>query len=266
MMGNHRKQTAKVLFALGVIISIAVVCYGIETEKSDVIDLTRPLGPGCPSFSIIETPVDDTAPGLIPERRFVFAYEPGLTETTTLVLPHRWVEDGATLDDITVSSLIMPTVVIDATDLAAGSEEFALDAGTLMRYETFAGEIPEGAAVLVALRADNTGTRSGIPAAPMPAGYPGLAPDAVTFLVDKRHVSMIGIDTPGIDPSGREDNEAAMVLAKSGGLALVNLWGVDSLPSRGGVLVLSPLAIDGADTVPARVLVFVPKVPLPPVE
>ena len=264
MMGRHGKRAAGVLLVLGVIASVAVVCCGLDTENSDVVDLTRPLG--LTSFIIRETAIDGETPGDIPDRRFVFAYEPGLTEATTLVSPRRWVEGGAVLDDIPASSLIVPVAVIDATDLAGESGEFALDAGTLMRYETFAGEIPEGIAVLVALRDDNTGTELESATVPLPAGYPGLTPDAVTFLVEKRHVSIIGIDTPGIDPSERGGNEAAIILAKSGGLALVNLKGVDLLPSRGGVLVLAPLAIGEADVAPARVFVLVPKAPTLPIE
>ena len=73
-----------VLLALGMIVSIAPVCRGIETENSDVVDLTRPLGPGLSSFTIEETPGDEDgeAPGGAPGRRFVFAYEPGLTGAT----------------------------------------------------------------------------------------------------------------------------------------------------------------------------------------
>ena len=264
MMDRYIKRATIPCLALGVLVSIAVSCFGIDTDNSDVVDLTRPLEPGLSSF-VLETVVDDGTPGDVPKRRLVFTYEPGLIGTTVLVSPRRWVEDGEILDDVAASSLIMPVLVIDATDLAGENGDFALDAGTLMRYETFAGEIPEGTAVLVALRSGAAGTGPENDAS-LTAAYPGLAPDAVTFLVEKRHVSLIGIDSPGIDPSGRGENEAAMILAKSGGLALVNLKGIDSLPSRGGVLVVSPLAIHGADAAPARALVLVPKVSKPPVE
>ena len=265
MMNRYGKGAAILCIVLGVVLSIAVVCPGIETENCDVADLTQPMGPGCPSFAIGETAVDDDTPGGIPERRIVFTYEPGLTETTVLVSPRRWVEGGATLDEFPVSSLIAPVIVIDATDLSGEGGGYALDAGTIMRYETFAGEIPKGAAVLVALMTDTSGTKPES-FAPPSVEYPGLAPDAVTFLVEKRHVSIIGIDTPGIDPSERGGNEAAMILAESGGLALVNLTGVDSLPSRGGVLVMSHLAMDDADAAPARALVLIPKASAPPEE
>jgi kynurenine formamidase len=260
------KRATGALCALAAVISIAGLCPGIDTENSDVADLTRPVGPGFGSFLVVEEVGDDGAADGVLDRRLVFVYDPGLTEATALVSPRRWLEGGATLDDVPVSSLIVPVVIIDATDIAGGSGEFALDAGTLMRYETFAGEIPEGAAVLVALT--SRGREAGVPPGVVsgPAGYPGLAPDAVKFLVEKRHVSIIGVDTPGIDPSGRADNEAATILAKAGGLALVNLVGVDELPSRGGVMVISPLAMKGADAAPARVFVLVPKSPEPPVE
>lgn len=262
MMDRYGKGSVIIGIALGVILSIAAVCPGIDTENCDVVDLTRPMGPGCPSFAIGEAAVDEATPGGVPERRLVFTYEPGLTETTVLVSPRRWAEGGATLDEFPVSSLVVPVIVIDATDLSGEGGGFALDTGTVMRYETFAGEIPEGAAVLVALRDDSAGSGTGSSAPPTDE-YPGLAPDAVRFLVEKRHVSIIGIDTPGIDSSGRGDDEAALILAESGGLALVNLTGVDSLPSRGGVLVVSPLAMDNADAAPARALVLVPKASTP---
>ncbi|MBN1880594.1 MAG: cyclase family protein [Deltaproteobacteria bacterium] len=266
VMGKKWKRAVGVLLALGMVVSIALVCRGIETENSDVVDLTRPLGPGRASFTVEETTVDGETPGSIPDRRIVFAYEPGLTETTALVSPRRWVEGGATLDDFPTSSLVVPVSVIDATDLAGGGGGFALDAGTLMRYETFAGEIPEGAAVLVALGGDPAGAGPESAEVSPPLEYPGLSPDAVTFLVEKRHVSIIGVDTPGIDPSERVENEAAMMLAKSGGCALVNLGGLDTLPPRGGVLVVAPLAMDGADAAPARAFVLVPKAAPAPVE
>jgi kynurenine formamidase len=266
MMGRHGKRVVIYLLTLGVIVSIAGICFGIDTEKSDVVDLTRPMGPGLTFFTIKEAAGDEDTPEHLSERRFVFTYEPGRTETTALVSPRRWVEDGALIDDIPLSSLIVPVVVIDATDLAGGKESFALDAGTLMRYETFAGEIPKGAAVLVVLKSGDAGLGDD-PAAPsITHGHPGLAPDAVRFLVNERDVSIVGIDTPGIDPSGTGDNEAAMILAKSGGSAVVNLIGVNSLPSRGGVLVLSPLAVVGADAAPVRALVLVPVIPEMPVE
>jgi len=261
MIGRYTRKATGALCVLVMVFPIAVVCSGIDTEKSDVVDLTRPLGSGFGSFIVVEEIGGDEATGGVIEERLDFAYDPGLTEATVLVSPRRWVEDGATLDDVPALSLVVPVVIIDATDLAGGSGGFALDAGTIMRYETFAGEIPEGAAVLVALTPGEVGTGAPPDIASGPSAYSGLAPDAVKFLVEKRHVSIIGIDTPGIDPSERADNEAATILAEAGGLALVNLRGVDELPSRGGVMVISPLAMDGAEAVPARVFVLVPKMP-----
>ena len=82
--------------------------------------------------------------------------------------------------------------------------------------------------------------------------YTWLSPDAARFLVDSR-VTLIGIDTPSVDPFDSERLETHRVLAAAG---VYILEGLDLSRVRDGhyELVALPLRLSGMDASPVRAI------------
>ena len=54
-----------------------------------------------------------------------------------------------TADEVPLSSLILPAVVVDVTDEAASNRDYLLTADSLKQWEAQYGRIPKGSAVLM---------------------------------------------------------------------------------------------------------------------
>lgn len=80
--------------------------------------------------------------------------------------------------------------------------------------------------------------------------YPHILPDAARFLASCR-VSLLGIDTPSVDPPGSD--ECHRILLKAGIVIVENLK-LDGVPPGKYELLCLPLPLVGLDGSPARVL------------
>jgi kynurenine formamidase len=83
--------------------------------------------------------------------------------------------------------------------------------------------------------------------------FPGFSPESVRFLVEKREITGIAIDTPSIDHGKSIDFEAHRLLFAADKLALENIGNLDKLPASGAVLYVIPMLIKEGTGAPARV-------------
>jgi kynurenine formamidase len=184
---------------------------------------------------------------------------------THIDAPVHFAESGRSTDEIPLTSLIAPAIVIDVTASADEDRNYRVSAADVAAFEEVHGLIPEGSIVLA-----RTGWSRFWPDAMTYLGddtpgdatklqFPGFGADAVRVLAEDRGVAMIGIDTASIDYGKSQDFMAHRVGAAENVANLENLTNLGELPATGSFVMALPMKIEGGSGGPVRVVALVPR-------
>ena len=88
--------------------------------------------------------------------------------------------------------------------------------------------------------------------------FPGIDPELAQWLVDKRKVKAVGVDTLSIDYGQSKDFMTHRILLNHSIVAFENLTNLQELPETGAYLVALPMKIKGGSGGPLRAAAFVP--------
>jgi kynurenine formamidase len=186
---------------------------------------------------------------------------------THLDAPVHFAAGQITADKVPLPRLVGEAVVIDLSSQASKDADYLISVDDLRRWEATHGRIDPGCRVLL-----RTGWSSRWPdavkylgtAAKGAAGvaqlhFPGLHPDAATFLVKERQIGAVGIDTASMDRGQSATFETHRILAAAGVPGLENLTGLEKLPARGAVLLALPMKVGGGSGGPLRAVAVIAK-------
>lgn len=184
---------------------------------------------------------------------------------THLDAPIHFAEGRQASDEIPLSSLIGPAVVVDVSDHA--SPDYLISVEDLTNWEVAHGPIPEGAILLVRTGWDERygdreaylGTNLSGPEAVPELHFPGLAPEAARWLVDNRRIDAFGLDTPSIDYGQSTDFRSHVILYSENIPGFENVANLDQLPPVGSYVVALPMKIEGGSGGPLRIVAYVPE-------
>lgn len=183
---------------------------------------------------------------------------------THLDSPVHFGEGQPTVDEIPLSKLIGPAVVVDVQAACAQDRDYRLRPEDLQAWEQRHGRIPDGAIVLM---------RSGwgqfwpdkkrylgtdVPGDIANLHFPGLSREAAEWLVARRKVAGVGLDTPSLDHGPSHDFIAHRILNGAGIYGLENIAHLERVPEEGAILIALPMKIKGGSGGPARVVAIVP--------
>lgn len=185
---------------------------------------------------------------------------------THIDAPIHFAKDKATVDRIPLERLIGPAVVVDVREACARDRDHRVNVADFETWERAHGRIPNGAIVLLSTgfghfwpdREKYMGTTARGPEAVDDLHFPGLHPDAATWLVDARRIHAIGLDTPSIDDGSSIMFEAHRILLSHEVPAFENLTNLDQLPATGSMVVALPMKIKGGSGGPLRIIAIVP--------
>jgi kynurenine formamidase len=179
--------------------------------------------------------------------------------------PIHFAQNGRTIDRVPLEEWIGPAAKIDVTAKCTKNRDYLLSVEDIKDWEKKYGEIPGGAWVIMYTGIDTQyypdkkkvlGTdKKGEDALPE-LSFPGFRPEAVEFLVKKRDITGIAIDTPSIDYGKSKDFRAHQILCAADKLALENIANLDKLPFSGATLYVIPMLIKDGTGAPARVFTF----------
>lgn len=214
-----------------------------------------PRWPGDPQVSF-ETVAESDVDGFF-LRRFAMGEHSGTHVNAALSFQ----AGGASIADRAAADLVLPGVVIDVATEAGNDADFTLRVEAVQSWEERHGRIPSASLVMLYtgwqqrwsnseafLGAQSDGTMH----------FPGFGLDAATFLLDRRQVRGLGIDTHGID-GGRETGFAVNRLVLGcDGLVIENLNNLDQLPACGSTVVVGVLRLRGGSGSPAAVMGLIP--------
>lgn len=183
---------------------------------------------------------------------------------THLDAPIHFAEGRWASEEIPLSSLIGPAVVVDVSARATPDYQASVD--DLEAWESAHGMIPDGAIVLLRTgwgtrygdREAYLGTALTGPDAVPALHFPGLAPEAAQWLVDHRHIAAFGLDTPSVDYGQSSDFQTHVILYAQNIPGFENVAHLDQLPESGAYVVALPMKIAGGSGGPLRIVAFVP--------
>ncbi len=183
---------------------------------------------------------------------------------THLDSPVHFGEGQPTADEIPLSKLIAPAVVVDVQAACTRDRDYRLRAEDLEAWEKTHGPIPAGAIVLMRTgwgrywpdKKQYLGTDA--PGDTANLHFPGISREAAEWLVTQRKVVGVGLDTPSLDHGPSRDFIAHRVLNGAGIYGLENVAHIEKLPEVGATLIALPMKIKGGSGGPTRVIAILP--------
>lgn len=180
--------------------------------------------------------------------------------------PIHFYENRHTVDQIPVDQLIGPGVVIRVVEKVEANRNYQFSVQDILDWEKEHGVIPEDSILLIHTGSGKLwpdkekymGTRERGEEAVARLHFPGIHPDAARFLVEKRKIKAIGLDSPSLDYGGSKLFETHQILFENNIPGLENVANLDKLPVTGFTIVALPMKIKGGSGGPVRIVAYLP--------
>ena len=185
---------------------------------------------------------------------------------THLDAPVHFSEGKKSIDQLELDQLIGKAIVIDVSENALTRPDYLVGVDDLEQWETENGPIPPNSILLLRTgygkfwpdREQYLGTSQQGPEAIPNLHFPGLDPEAASWLIENRNIQAIGLDTPSIDYGQSSLFESHRILFAKNIPAFENLANLDKLPTQGAWVIALPMAIAGGSGAPLRAVAFLP--------
>jgi kynurenine formamidase len=214
-----------------------------------------PLYPGEPEFSLT------TAATVAKDGFYLQQMHIGEQSGTHWAAPSHFHADGASAEEVSPGDLIRPVVVVDVRRRAEEDPDFELGVADLEAFETAHGRIPDGAIAVMWTgfqdRWDDPGAYFNRDAS---GGlhYPGFGVSATSWLIERRRIGGLGIDTLGVDPGLDTEFRINRMLLHERRIHLENLAGLEEMPPNGGWVVVGGVRNQNGSGGPATVFGLIP--------
>jgi kynurenine formamidase len=160
---------------------------------------------------------------------------------THMDVPAHFVAGGRTSPEMTLRELMGPIVVIDISSRVERDPDTVVTRRDLRRFERRHGRIPRGAVVAMysgwESRADSEAEYRNTDAGGT-MRFPGFGKEAVEWLLARRSIRGIGVDTMSLDPGSSSTFETHLTLLGADRYGVENLRNLGKLPPRGATVTL----------------------------
>ena len=181
---------------------------------------------------------------------------------THIDAPNHFEKGQSAVHEIKLKSLISPIAVIDVRRACNEDSDYELSVSDLKVWEKQYGAIPMGSVVFAWTgwgqrwssfdRYKNQDSKGQL-------HFPGFSPAAARFLVERRAVKGIGIDTLSVDRGLAKDFLVHHILGAAGAYQIENAANLGQVPTRGSWLIVAPIKIENGSGGPARVWAVLPR-------
>lgn len=262
-----RIRTAAIVAALCV---VTAGCAGRASfPEGQVVDLSYAFDADTVYWPTANTFVLERGPaGVTPKGYFYAANDFRGAEHggTHIDAPFHFFEGGVTVDRIPLERLMGPGAVVDVSQRCEENRDYLVSVSDLEGWEASHGRLPDGAIVLLRTgfgrfwpdRERYMGTAERGAGAVASLHFPGLDPEAATWLATQRSIGAVGIDTPSIDHGPSVTFDSHVRLFEHGVPALENVARLDRLPDSGFVVVALPMKIRDGSGGPTRIVAIMP--------
>ncbi len=235
--------------------------------ESKLIDLTHSFDqhtiywPTSKSFRLAPVHKGPTSQGFWYEANNFEAAEHGGTH---LDAPVHFAQGQWTVDQIPLSSLIAPGVLVDISTKAKDHPDTLISRQDMLEWEQDNGRLPKVVIVLVStgweafcpdkkkyLGSDQPGETADL-------HFPGFSEAAARFLTRERNVAAVGLDTASLDYGQSKVFKAHQVFGAANVPGFENLVQLDALPAKGFRVIALPMKIGGGSGAPLRIVAEIP--------
>ncbi|MCF1192213.1 cyclase family protein [Mangrovimonas sp. AS39] len=182
---------------------------------------------------------------------------------THIDAPIHFAKGKQTVDQIPLENLMGPAIKIDVSDQTFNNPDYLVSIDDFKSWEAQENmQIPDGSIIVI-----YTGYESYYPDKKKYLGtdqrgedavkqlhFPGLSPEAATWLVTERHIKAIGLDTASIDYGQSTTFDSHVTLLSANIPAFENLTNLKDLPSRVFEIIALPMKIKGGSGGPLRII------------
>lgn len=182
---------------------------------------------------------------------------------THIDAPIHFFDKGKAVDQIPLKQLMGPGACVDVTQKCATDRDYQVTVEDFQRWEAATKESLEGRIVLIRTgfgrfwpdHEKYLGTAEQGKAGVAKLHFPGLDPTAADWLITRRHIRMVGIDTASIDHGQTRDYPTHQRLFRDQVPALENVADLKDIPMTNFNVIALPMKIGGGSGAPCRVVV-----------
>jgi len=187
---------------------------------------------------------------------------------THIDAPIHFAESHQSVNEIPLEKLIGHAIKVDVSEKALKDRDYLISIDDFKSWESSQSmQIPDGSIVLLETgyskfypdKVSYLGTNQRGPEAVKLLHFPGLSPEAAQWLVDKRNINAIGLDTPSIDYGQSTGFESHVILLGKNIPAFENLTNLNQLPSNDFLVIALPMKIKDGSGGPLRIVAIVDK-------
>lgn len=184
---------------------------------------------------------------------------------THIDAPIHFVANAEAVDEIPLTQLIGKGIKIDVSEKAKANRDYQISIKDFTDWEAENDAIPDNAIVLLETgfskfypnKKEYLGTDARGEAAVKQLHFPGLSPEAATWLVANRNINSIGLDTASIDYGQSTHFQSHVILLSANIPAFENVANLDKLPVKGFQIIALPMKIKGGSGGPLRIIAIV---------
>jgi kynurenine formamidase len=229
--------------------------------RRGVVDLTHRLVKTFPSFLGPQAVFDQVLFTIEEDGFYTKQWTVDEHIGTHIDTPGHFALGRALVDELDPTTLIAPIVVVDIRRKAMSDPNATVEPEDLVAFERRHGRIPRGALVCMnsgwADKVDDAEAFRGGAGFP-DLNFPGFSVDATDWLLARRHVVGIGVDTMSLDPGNSTTFDVHVSFLGSDKYGVENLTNLDRLPPKGALGFVGPIPWEEGSGSPCRVLARVP--------
>jgi len=181
---------------------------------------------------------------------------------THLDAPIHFAENKLTVDQLPLSSLTGYAVVIDVSSKALANRDYQVNVEDIVTWEKEHKRIPDNTIILFRTGYGefypNREKYFGTPKTGLEAihelHFPGISPETTQWLVEKRNIKALGLDTPSMDYGQSKEFKTHRILLGRNKPGFENLANLDQLPLKGIYIVALPMKIAKGSGAPLRII------------
>jgi kynurenine formamidase len=160
---------------------------------------------------------------------------------THMDVPAHFIVGGRTSPELKLDELVAPIVVVDISGRAAREPDTVVTPDDLARFERRHGRIPRDAVVAMysgwEARAGSVEAYRNTDAMGT-MRFPGFGKDAVDWLLERRRIRGIGVDTMSLDHGSSSTFDVHLTVLGADRYGVENLRNLKQIPARGATLIL----------------------------
>jgi kynurenine formamidase len=223
-----------------------------------VTDLTHLFRAGFPVY-VGDEPARETIDDYASDGFYAQKWTFGEHSGTHMDAPGHFVPGARRVPQLRPEELLAPAVVIDISERAASNPDAEVEPRDLRRYERRHGRIPRGALVLMnsgwAAKVNDTAAFKNADAGGT-FHFPGFGIAAVEWLLERRDIRGIGVDTLSLDPGNSTTFAVHNRLLGADRYGLENVANLPALRPRGAYVSVGVIPWEEGSGGPCRVLAY----------